>query len=213
MVGIVTVLLALMAPPFILIDYAHFQYNCISLGLTVLAIACIEHYQMSFAAILFTLAVNHKQMSLYHAIPFFIQMVSVVLVKQRDYFTAFRVGMVIASTMGLMWLPFGDAWIDVLHRLFPIKRGVYEDKVGSFWYVLDRVIQLKGRLPDAQVAQFCAITSALILLPGIVHHFQFAINKVRFLSSLLISKCSGFLSNSVYNSRNLGPKTLKKFSF
>jgi len=92
-----------MAPPFILIDYAHFQYNCISLGFTVLAILCISKNQMSIGALLFTLAVNHKQMSLYHAVPFFIQMVSTILFKKKDVLTAFRVALVILSTMGLLW--------------------------------------------------------------------------------------------------------------
>ncbi len=168
-----------MAPPFILIDYGHFQYNCVSLGLTVLAIVCILKEQMTIGGILFTLAVNHKQMSLYHALPFFVQMVTVILIKKRDFLTAFRVGLTIASTLTLLWMPFGDSWPYVLQRIFPLKRGVYEDKVGTFWYVLDRIVPFKNTFPDSELARLCAVVSFAILLPGMVQLFMQAKNKVR----------------------------------
>jgi len=172
------VLMALVAPPFIVIDYAHFQYNCVSLGLTVLAIVCILKDQMVIGGLLFTLAVNHKQMSLYHAIPFLVQMVSSILVKQKGFVRAFRVGLTILSTLVLLWGPFGNTWPQVLQRVFPLKRGVYEDKVGTFWYVLDRFVPLKSKVPDSELARLCAIVSFMMLLPGIVQLFGQAKSEV-----------------------------------
>jgi len=172
-----SVLLAVSAPPLILIDYCHFQYNCVSLGLTVLATIAILRGHMSIGAIFFTLAVNHKQMSLYHAIPFFVQMVSVILIKRGDLFTAFRVGLMVISTMILMWMPFGDTWPHVLRRVFPVKRGVFEDKVGTFWYALDRVVPFRNMFPDSDLAGICGMTTLAMLLPGIVHLFVLAIGK------------------------------------
>ena len=64
-------LLILCAPPLALIDHGHFQYNCVSLGLTVLALWCARHGRWCLTAISFTLALNYKTMSLYHAPAFF----------------------------------------------------------------------------------------------------------------------------------------------
>jgi alpha-1,3-glucosyltransferase len=162
------VLLSVTAPPLILIDYGHFQYNCVSLGLTVCAIIALLTEKITLGAILFTLAVNHKQMSLYHAVTFFCYMFSTVIIKRADFFTGFRVGMTILSTLGLMWLPFGDRCANVINRIFPIKRGVFEDKVGTFWYVLDRFLPVKGVIPDTTLARTCAIVSFSMLIPSAI---------------------------------------------
>lgn len=63
--------IALIYPGQILIDNGHFQYNNISLGLTVLAVIGILTNRRILAAIFFVLALNYKQMELYHAMPFF----------------------------------------------------------------------------------------------------------------------------------------------
>lgn len=63
--------IALLYPGQILIDNGHFQYNNISLGLTVFAIIAILTNRRLIAAIFFVLALNYKQMELYHAMPFF----------------------------------------------------------------------------------------------------------------------------------------------
>lgn len=163
------VLLAVAAPPFIMVDYGHFQYNCVSLGLTVAAVIALLSNQMSLTAILFTLAVNHKQMSLYHAIPFFMYMIATVVVRRGDLFTCFRVGSTILSTIGLLWLPFGDRCRNVFWRIFPVKRGIFEDKVGTFWYALDRIVTIKNVVPDDQLARTSAIVCLLLVAPCAVH--------------------------------------------
>ena len=159
-------MLAVTAPPLILIDYGHFQYNCVSLGLTVWAVMALLTEKITLSAILFTLAVNHKQMSLYHAITFFCYMLGTVIIKRADFFTGFRVGTTILSTLGLMWLPFGERSINVINRIFPIKRGVFEDKVGTFWYVLDRIFPIKATIPGDQQARTCMIVCLSMLLPS-----------------------------------------------
>lgn len=63
--------IALFYPGQILIDNGHFQYNNISLGLMVFAVVAIMTNRRILAAVLFVLALNYKQMELYHAIPFF----------------------------------------------------------------------------------------------------------------------------------------------
>lgn len=174
------VTLALSAPPFILVDYGHFQYNCVSLGLTVWAIICLFKDNFSLSAVAFTLAVNHKQMSLYHAVAFFAYMTGTLIMRRVDLLTTFRVGMVILSTLGMLWLPFGDYWTYAFERIFPLKRGVFEDKVGSFWYAVDRIIPIKGVYEDADVAKLCALVTFVSILPSAVHLFKRSANSVSY---------------------------------
>lgn len=63
--------IAIFYPGQILIDNGHFQYNNVSLGLTALAIAALIWDRKLIGSFFFVLAVNYKQMELYHALPFF----------------------------------------------------------------------------------------------------------------------------------------------
>ena len=68
------VTVALLFPGQMLIDNGHFQYNNISLGLAALAITCILRKRFFWAAACFSLALNYKQMELYHSLPIFVIM-------------------------------------------------------------------------------------------------------------------------------------------
>lgn len=63
--------IALFFPGQILIDNGHFQYNNISLGLAVFAVVALISDRRLLGAFFFAMALNYKQMELYHAIPFF----------------------------------------------------------------------------------------------------------------------------------------------
>eukprot|EP01103_Thecamoeba_quadrilineata_P014328 TRINITY_DN4241_c0_g1_i2.p1 TRINITY_DN4241_c0_g1~~TRINITY_DN4241_c0_g1_i2.p1 ORF type:complete len:145 (+),score=8.24 TRINITY_DN4241_c0_g1_i2:359-793(+) len=58
-------------PALILIDHGHFQYNSISLGLSLWAIIAVLKERPLLGSLLFTLSLNYKQMSLYYAPAFF----------------------------------------------------------------------------------------------------------------------------------------------
>uniref|UniRef100_A0A1B0GAM7 Alpha-1,3-glucosyltransferase n=1 Tax=Glossina morsitans morsitans TaxID=37546 RepID=A0A1B0GAM7_GLOMM len=68
-------------PGLILIDNGHFQYNNISLGLLLLAVYFILNDSNNLAAFSFSLALNYKQMELYHALPFFTYLLQSCLVE------------------------------------------------------------------------------------------------------------------------------------
>lgn len=70
-------------PGQVLIDNGHFQYNNISLGLAAAAVAAILCDKNYLAALFFTLALNYKQMELYHALPFFAYLLGVSLSQRR----------------------------------------------------------------------------------------------------------------------------------
>lgn len=61
----------LLQPTLLLTDHGHFQYNCISLGLSALAAAVIAQGHDILGSVLFSLSLNHKQMGLFYAPAFF----------------------------------------------------------------------------------------------------------------------------------------------
>lgn len=67
----VHMILCVAYPGQILIDNGHFQYNNISLGFAALAVACLMKERNVLGSLMFVLALNYKQMELYHALPFF----------------------------------------------------------------------------------------------------------------------------------------------
>lgn len=86
-----TLLIVLINPTLVLIDHGHFQYNCISLGLMQLAIyfllksESIKLKWLTCASILFCMALNYKQMELYHALPFFFYLLGLSLFKSKSF--------------------------------------------------------------------------------------------------------------------------------
>lgn len=67
-------------------------------------------------------------------------------------------GVVVLTTFGILWLPFLltggiDLCAQLLQRIFPIARGVFEDKVANFWCCTNIFIKYK----DIYSNEFLAI--------------------------------------------------------
>lgn len=78
-----TLVILVLFPGLILIDNGHFQYNNISLGLFLLAVTALAQQSFCKAAIFFSLALNYKQMELYHALPIFLYLLKACLEPNR----------------------------------------------------------------------------------------------------------------------------------
>ncbi|KAF0041885.1 hypothetical protein F2P81_005417 [Scophthalmus maximus] len=61
----------LLYPGLILIDFGHFQYNGVSHGFALWGVVALGLGWDVFGSMAFCLALNYKQMELYHALPFF----------------------------------------------------------------------------------------------------------------------------------------------
>lgn len=127
-------------------------------------------------SILFCLALNHKQMSLYVAPAFFATLLGKAL---RHPTTAAkcaavaRLGVAVIATFALVWLPFlfpdPSAALPVLQRLAPVHRGLYEDYVANWWCVSGLAgVKWKRLLSQQQLVTVCALTTALAFLPSLV---------------------------------------------
>ncbi|XP_076463078.1 dolichyl pyrophosphate Man9GlcNAc2 alpha-1,3-glucosyltransferase-like [Babylonia areolata] len=164
----------LLQPGLALIDHGHFQYNGISLGLTLLAACALARRQDLVGAVLFCLALNYKQMELYHAMPFFCYLLGSCfkLSLPRGNLKLMMLAMVVVISFALCWLPFlndVDTARSVLLRLFPFGRGLYEDKVANVWCSLSVVIKLKQLFTLDRIVLLCLVSTLVMLLPSSVH--------------------------------------------
>ncbi|XP_017075637.2 LOW QUALITY PROTEIN: probable dolichyl pyrophosphate Man9GlcNAc2 alpha-1,3-glucosyltransferase [Drosophila eugracilis] len=185
-------------PGQILIDNGHFQYNNISLGFAAVAIGAILGRRFYLASFFFTLALNYKQMELYHSLPFFVFLFG-ECVGQKS-FSSFvtqisRIASVVLSTFAILWLPWLgslQASLQVLHRLFPVARGVFEDKVANVWCAVNVVWKLKKHLLNEQMALVCIGCTLVAALPTNILLFRRRTN-VGFLLALFNTALAFFL--------------------
>lgn len=174
-------LLALIYPGIILIDHGHFQYNCVSLGLFVYAVTAISQDKHVTASVMFCLALMYKQMELYHALPFFFYLSGVcfsIFNKQgflQSLVKLISIGSAVVLTILLVCLPFINKFenaLQLLIRLFPIARGVFEDKVANVWCVLNIAYKLKVLLSNEEMAKLCLLTTCLVVIPCLYDVFM-----------------------------------------
>lgn len=191
---------AVLYPGQILIDNGHFQYNNASLGLMAAAIAAILLERQLFGAFIFVLALNYKQMELYHALPVFFYLLQWCFRSSKGFDFAggiwklVKLGSVVAVSFALIWSP----WIgsigalkQVVHRVFPVARGVFEDKVSNVWCIVNVFIKLRN-YPNSFMAIVCLVCTLLTVIPSGVH-LLFRTSKRNFLLALLNSSLGFFL--------------------
>jgi alpha-1,3-glucosyltransferase len=96
----------LLFPSLILIDYGHFQYNGVSLGLALGGILGLLLDAPLVGSSLFTLSLNYKQMSLYYALPFFFVLLGRVFRSHHPVTYLIKVGATVLAVFALCWIPF-----------------------------------------------------------------------------------------------------------
>ncbi|XP_051160400.1 dolichyl pyrophosphate Man9GlcNAc2 alpha-1,3-glucosyltransferase [Leptopilina boulardi] len=187
-------------PGLILIDYGHFQYNSISLGLFVAGLGSILNNSLNLGSFLFILALNYKQMELYHALPFFVYILGTNTpinkrLISKCLLNLFYVTFTVIVTFLLVWFPFiwnSRTFFSVIMRLFPLARGVFEDKVANFWCTINVVIKLRDIFDNIHLAQICLITTTIALLPSCLDMY-FRPSKQKFIISQINSSLAFFL--------------------
>lgn len=192
--------LALFYPGIILIDHGHFQYNCISLGLAVLSITCLLREKNVLSTLFFCLALNYKQMELYHALPFFFYLLSTCVPKPGQsclygIFRLLKIGLTVIITFAVIWWPFlvdSSVLLQVLHRQFPIARGVFEDKVANIWCAFNILFKFKTRFNNYQMLRICLFSTLAALFPSCCDLFLHP-NKKKFILALINSSLVFFL--------------------
>ncbi|XP_047310581.1 probable dolichyl pyrophosphate Man9GlcNAc2 alpha-1,3-glucosyltransferase [Impatiens glandulifera] len=185
----------LLNPCLILIDHGHFQYNCISLGLAAGAIAAILSDKDLLACVLFSLALNHKQMSAYFAPAFFGHLFGKCLRRQNPIVEVLKLGLAVLATFAIVWLPYLQslqAVTEVLSRLAPFDRGIYEDYVANFWCTSSVLIKWKKLFTIPSMKYISLTVTVIAALPSTIQQI-WAPSKQGFLYGLLNSSMAFYL--------------------
>jgi len=166
----------LLNPAALIIDHGHFQYNCISLGLTTAAAAAIIGQAHVVGSVLFCLALSHKQMALYYAPAFFAHLLGKCLQKPTaagKVGGVLKLGATVVLTFAVAWYPWTSnspqAVVQVIRRIFPLRRGLYEDYVANFWCATSVAIKWKQLINDAAMAPLCAGITLAAAMPSMAH--------------------------------------------
>ncbi|KAL2976859.1 hypothetical protein AAZX31_13G033200 [Glycine max] len=191
----------LLSPCLILIDHGHFQhfvafqYNCISLGFTIGAVAAILSGNDLVASVLYCLALNHKQMSAYFAPSFFSHLLGKCLRRKYPILEVSKLGLLVLGTFAAVWWPYlysTQSILEVLSRLAPFERGIFEDYVANFWCASSILIKWK-RLFTTESLKLLSLTATVITcLPSMVQQIK-SPSKRGFLYALLNSSFSFYL--------------------
>lgn len=162
-------------PGLTMVDYGHFQYNCVSLGLALWFFVLVGKGMNILSAVAFSLALNFKQMELYHALPVFFHLLWVSF-QRRTFHEKLKMLVSIAAatsaTFVAIWSPFlssTSSALAVLTRVFPVNRGIFEDYVANFWCVINVPLKLKRRLESGTLALLCLALTVAVSLPASVH--------------------------------------------
>jgi alpha-1,3-glucosyltransferase len=168
-------------PALILIDHGHFQYNTFALGLCLWAFHFMSRTGMQncvLGSILYCLAMSFKQMTLYFAPAVFFYLLGRCMADQRRYFVArfVSLGTSVIATLAVMFAPVIvhgpegttalDRLIQVLGRIFPVHRGLFEAKVANIWCVLSlKPFRLRQRIAIRLQPAAAMLLTLLLIVP------------------------------------------------
>ena len=171
------VALLMVQPALVLIDHGHFQYNGVCIGLTLFAILFIGSRHYIIAAIFFACALNFKQIALYHALGFFFALLSISIHSSKSFIGTcsfvVALGVAVIATFVVHWLPFClytdidetcmQGMGNVVSRIFPFNRGLFEDKVSNIWCVIDPILKLRNMFGTGSTLKMLSASATLLL--------------------------------------------------
>ncbi|XP_050541335.1 dolichyl pyrophosphate Man9GlcNAc2 alpha-1,3-glucosyltransferase [Daktulosphaira vitifoliae] len=197
---IMAVMLVLLYPGLILIDHGHFQYNCVSLGLFIASVTSLYANKNIFSCVFFCMAISYKQMELYHAVPFFFYYIGIVVESYKKHklsvalniFSVLCISVIL--TFMITWAPFitnPSQLFQVIHRIFPLERGIFEDKVSNVWCIVNIFYKLKN-VNKQLIVIICLLSTLVSVLPSCLNLLKYP-TKDKFLLSLINCSFSFFL--------------------
>ncbi|XP_043250681.1 dolichyl pyrophosphate Man9GlcNAc2 alpha-1,3-glucosyltransferase [Colletes gigas] len=196
----ISLLIMLIYPGLILIDHGHFQYNCVSLGLFISTVAAMLQNSYIIGSFLFVVALNYKQMELYHALPIFFYILGKYSpLKKASWLFNLKmllcISVTVVSTFAIVWLPFFknlEIFTNVVSRLFPFGRGLFEDKVANVWCTINVFYKIRNAFTNIQLAKICLIATMFEVLPSCINLYLNP-QKEKFITSLINCALAFFL--------------------
>ncbi|KAI8639848.1 glycosyl transferase [Parasitella parasitica] len=187
--------LILMQPALIMIDHAHFQFNSVMLGFTLWAINCFMTKRFVSGSVFFCLSLGFKQMALYYAPAVFAFLLGRCFTERNGVVLFVKLGVSVIVTFGVLFYPWLSSVEDikqVLIRIFPVARGLYEDKVANVWCAINVVIKLRQIMALESAVKLSLLATLAVVIPvGI--HLGLAPSRRRFLYAMINSSLGFFL--------------------
>ena len=205
-------LLILINPLMIIIDHGHFQYNNVMHGFFVLALFFLYTEKYILAIVFYSFCINFKQMGLYYAIPFPLYVI------KKLFFTKSKknenangnannnsilisliyigiYGIITLFTNLIIYLPWlkSNKMNDVFLRIFPVRRGIYEDKVATFWCTLNIFYKLNNHFNNNTLIELALIFTIFGCLVPVI-----AIFKSKKITEKICTQCFFIVSFSFY---------------
>lgn len=163
----------LFQPALILIDHGHFQYNSVMLGFTLIAIVNLVYDNHYLASFFFVLSLSFKQMALYYAPVIFSYLLGICVFPNLNVFRLAAIGSVVIASFSVILAPFiafgsTSQLQQILHRVFPFARGLWEDKVANLWCTLNTFIKLKNLFTSSQLQLASLLATSTGMLPVMI---------------------------------------------
>ncbi|KAG0188112.1 hypothetical protein DFQ28_005366 [Apophysomyces sp. BC1034] len=189
----IAAILILMQPALLMIDHGHFQYNSVMLGLSLWAINGLLTKHYILGSIFFCASLAFKQMALYYAPAVFAFLLGKCF---KHGFTLFlELGVTVIVTFGIAfapWITSLDDLLQVVHRIFPVARGLYEDKVANVWCALNIVVKLRQLLSLETTLRISLLVTLAAVIP-ISINLGLSPSRRRFIYALVNSSLAFFL--------------------
>ncbi|ORY81881.1 glycosyl transferase [Protomyces lactucae-debilis] len=169
----VTTLTVLLQPAVLLIDHGHFQYNTVMLGLMTASLYFMMQGKVNLAAGAYVACLAFKQMGLYYAPVVFAYLLSVTYQQPHRFVL---LGMTTVAAFALFFGPFllvgGVSGLQqVIIRMFPFGRGLFEDKVANLWCAINVVYKLKAHIKGETLQRMSLLFTLLGVLPASIKVF------------------------------------------
>ena len=191
-------LLTLTSPSLILVDHGHFQFNCVCHGFFVITLYFCEkldrnsHRYGVIPSICFCCALNFKQMSLYYAPAVFSYFLNWAAIDKfyprynHGKITITRLFVLATSvilTFVVIWAPFilSGKMLQVLKRIFPFERGLFEDKVANFWCTTNVILKWKVLFPPQYLPLFALLATVVTIFPSCLTFFLITTRKMEYI--------------------------------
>ncbi|KAJ2356859.1 Glucosyltransferase-like protein [Coemansia erecta] len=195
----------LLQPCLILVDHGHFQYNAVMLGFLVWSVYFAAQESYVAMAVAFCCSFMFKQMGLYYAPAVFAFLLAKCFQPGHGITLFVKLGAAVLATIGAMlvpWIGSLDQLQQILIRVFPVARGLYEDKVANVWCAVNVVIKLRALFDAQSLVRLATGATLLAFLPSCCHLFytlkrqnrtkQSTANAIRLLKYCLLNTSLAF---------------------
>jgi alpha-1,3-glucosyltransferase len=199
----------LIQPSLVSIDNGHFQYNSVCLGLSLgafhfMTLSDSVGYEDVVGSILFCMALNWKQMTLYYAPAVFSYLLGKCFRENTTTQIIRKIallGVTVLGTFFVLWFPFYhyrtipeqsaiEVYSPIIRRIFPFSRGLFEGKVSNIWCILAlKPFSIRDRISLESQPLYALLLTVCMTIPFCVQLFRVANNKRNLLTGKAKAKC------------------------